>query len=169
MSCSAKAAPPVPSNIFTASGDTGAPCVCASASTASRTELAAVIVTPLATSRRTKSRREMPLDSSCATSSLMMCLALFHRTADLRQVVGHRVDFFGRPERAAPHHAVQRGLPRAVILPQRGPHRRRVALRALALENLLSGSLRRGGGRLRRRRGILCPRGGDNRQTQKER
>src|SRR5262245_37197319 len=140
MSCSANAAPPVPSNILTASGDTGAPCVCARASTESRIEVAAVIVTPLATRRRTKSRREMPWDRSCATSSLMVCLAFLlygpvHRsfsgggTSNLRQVVGHGADLLGCPERAAAHHAVERALPGALVLPQRHPHARGMALR----------------------------------------
>ena len=54
-----------------ASGETGAPGACAIAVTDSRIELAAAVVTPVATRRRTKSRREMPLVRSCATRFLM--------------------------------------------------------------------------------------------------
>src|SRR5687767_10458229 len=55
-----------------ASGETGgAPGVCASAVTDSRMEFAAAVVTPVATRRRTKSRREMPLVRSCATRFLI--------------------------------------------------------------------------------------------------
>src|SRR5688500_6375145 len=59
-----------------ASGATGAaPGVCASAVTDSRIEFAAAVVTPVATRRRTKSRREIPLVNSWATRFLMASLS----------------------------------------------------------------------------------------------
>src|SRR5262245_6543653 len=75
---------------------------------------------------------------------------LFHWPSNLRQVVGHRVDFFGSPERASAHHSVQGAFPGAAILSKRGPHGGRMALGALALNDLSA----------RTRRTVRCNRGG---------
>ena len=136
------------------------PGACAIAVTDSRIEFAAAVVTPVATRRRTKSRREMPLVRSCATRFLMtFSLArltasapygrrlISLRSSRLRQEVGHGVDLVLGPERAAADHPVEHALPRLAVLPQRAPHARLVALEALAREDFFAG---------RRRRRIAC-------------
>src|SRR5215475_4200370 len=97
---------------------------------------------------------------------------LFHWPSNLRQVVGHRVDFFGSPERASAHHSVQGAFPGAAILSQRGPHGGRMALGALALNDLsarTTRTVRRGSGSLLRRAGAFCRRDPDEKQANRER
>ena len=128
-----------------ASGEAGAPGACAIAVTDSRIELAAAVVTPVATRRRTKSRREMPLVRSCATRFLIDVLLCRLRRRGrvgprLSQEIGHGSDLVLGPERPAPDHPVEDAFPRFALLPQRAPHARLVALEALALEDFLAGA-----------------------------
>src|SRR5262245_28285872 len=96
---------------------------------------------------------------------------LFHWPSNLRQVVGHRVDFFGSPERASAHHPVQGAFPGATILSKRGPHGGRMALGALALNDLSAGTgwaVRRGCGGLLWARAV-CRYQPDEEQAHRER
>src|SRR5712691_10642980 len=159
------------------SGEIGdAPGVCAIAVTESRIECAAAVVTPAETRRRTKSRREIPLDNSCATRFLIAVLLrgrVSLRPPYLGEVTSHRADVILGPERAAPDHPVDCAFPRFTILPQRRPHAHLMALHASPREHIAARQIRqrrclladsRGWSRWRRARSeILAKIGGDDR------
>src|SRR5438874_1277198 len=113
--------------------------------TESRIECAAAVVTPAETRRRTKSRREIPLDSSCATRLLIAILLrgpVSLRSPHAREIAGHGADVVLRPESTAPNHPVHHAVPSLAILPQRGPHAHRVALGALACQDVPAREIR---------------------------
>src|SRR5882672_6187621 len=123
----------------------GAPGACAIAVTESRIECAAVVVTPAATRRRTKSRRDIPFDSSCAIRFFITILfrgRISLRSSYAGEVVGHRADVILGPQRPASNHPVDGALPGSAILPERGPHAHLMALHALRCQDVPAGQIR---------------------------
>src|SRR6266702_6570277 len=70
------------------------------------------------------------------------------------EVIGHGLDLVLGPQRAAPDHAVEHAFPAPAVLAVVLPHRRGVALEALAHEHLFPGAVGKSGrlGPLRLRR-----------------
>src|SRR5262245_52391019 len=147
MSCSAKAAPPWPSNDFTGPAADGAVCASVTVLTELSTDWAAVMVRPALVRPVTKLRRDTPFDRYFTTRSRMdRLLGLVPAVSQLAsarlrfeigaEILGHQLDFLGGPERTASHHPVEVRLPGPRILALVLPHRLSVALEALGGDEL---------------------------------
>src|SRR5215831_4089715 len=149
MSCSAKAAPPWPSKVFTGPAADGAVCASVTVLTELSTDCAAVMVRPALVRPVTKLRRDTPLERYWITRSRISfsrelqypCLVAPRRLlaggSEIRaEILGHQLDLLRAPERAAPDHSVEVRFPGLRILALILPHRLAMALEALAGDQL---------------------------------